>query len=72
MSGSITARIQCTVEMVVGEWGGGKSVDTDALIEQVRREGVSKLSSVMKDNGGRVIGVPVVQLVLLDAKGGAS
>lgn len=71
MSGSITARIQCTVEITVGVWGGGKSVDMDALTEQVRSEGARKLSDMIRKTGdsGRVIGTPKVLFVLLGEGG---
>lgn len=69
MSGSIKAKIQCTVEMEVGTWGGGKSVDIDALTEQVCREGVNQVVKLMHENRDRVVGTPKVIFVLLGEDG---
>ena len=57
--GQIKARVQCTVEIPVGLWGGG-TTDLDALTEQVRREGFEIVQKMAHQHQGHVIGQPKV------------
>lgn len=62
--GQIRARIQCTVEVEVGTWGGGKT-DLDVLAEQVRREGRDILEKLSREHQGHVVGTPKVLFLVL-------
>lgn len=62
---SINARIQCVVQLPVGKWDG-KQLDTDALLEQIKREGVEKLNHALKSHGGVVYGEPKVIFMVLE------
>lgn len=64
-SGQIKARVQCTIEVPVGTWGGGMT-DMDKLTEQVRREGRLIVLKAAKDVGGVVVGDPRVFFVVLN------
>lgn len=63
--GQIKARIQCTVEIPVGTWGGGMT-DMDKLTEQVRREGLETVTRMAKKEHGWVIGIPKVGFIVLN------
>ena len=62
--GQIRARVQCTIEVPVGVWGGGMT-DIDALTEQVRREGREIVAKAAKGVNGCVVGTPRVFFVVL-------
>ena len=63
--GQIKARVQCTIEIQVGVWGGG-TTDLDALTEQVRREGEQIVRNMVTNNGGGlIIGTPRVFFIVL-------
>ncbi len=64
--GKIKARIQCTVELEVGTWGGAGSTDLDALTEQVRSEGINALRKISTSNRFTVVGTPKVLFLLLE------
>lgn len=63
-NGQIKARVQCTIEVPVGTWGGGMT-DLDALTEQVRREGREIVAKAARDANGCVVGTPRVFFVVL-------
>lgn len=63
-AGQIRARVQCTVDIPVGVWGGGNT-DLDALAEQVRREGLEKVRKMIQAGQGRVVGEPRVTFIIL-------
>ena len=63
--GQIKARIQCTVDVGVGVWGGGMT-DIDALAEQVRKEGLEIVAKMARENDGRVVGTPKVSFFVLN------
>lgn len=62
--GQIKARVQCTIEIPVGVWGGGMT-DLDALTEQVRREGREIVESMARSKQGCIVGTPKVLFVVL-------
>ncbi len=53
---SVIVKIRCEVELPVGKWGAGSSVDS--LAEIAKREGVELLQRLIKEKGGRVCGTP--------------
>lgn len=55
-SASVIVKIRCEVELPVGKWGSGSSVDS--LAEIAKREGVELLQRLIKEKGGRVCGTP--------------
>lgn len=63
--GSIKARIQCTVEILVGTWSGGQT-DLDSLSEQVKREGVNIIEKMIGERRGKVVGQQKVIFVVLE------
>ena len=62
--GQIKARVQCTVEVPVGVWGGGMT-DLDSLTEQVRREGREIVEKMAREKQGCIVGTPKVFFVVL-------
>ena len=65
MSGTITARVQCVIEVPVGNWGGGLT-DIEQLTDQVRKEGARIVAAAAKSERGIIIGRPNVILVVLN------
>jgi hypothetical protein len=57
--GQLKARVQCTIEIPVGVWGGG-TTDLDAVTEQVRKEGHEIVQKMAREQNGYVIGQPKV------------
>jgi hypothetical protein len=65
MGGTITARVQCVIEVPVGNWGGGLT-DLHQLAEQVRKEGARIVAAAAKSERGVVIGEPRVILMVMN------
>lgn len=65
MSGSIKARVQCTIEVPAGTWGGGV-INLDRLTEEIREEGARVVAAAAKSQSGIIIGRPKVILIVLN------
>jgi len=63
---SIRARFQCLVEVDVGKWGGGKSVDMDALTEQVNREGRQIIAEALRAKNAKLLGGDKAVFIVLE------
>lgn len=63
---SIRARFQCLVEVDVGKWGGGKSVDMDALTEKVNREGRQIIAEALRARNAKLLGGDKAVFILLE------
>ena len=61
---SVTARIKCEVEVPVGNWN--RSATFNELSDKVRREGIEILCKILKDHGGRVVGIPCVLFTMVE------
>ena len=65
MNGTINARVQCVIEVPVGNWRGGVT-DLEQLTEQVREEGARVVAAAAKSQSGIIIGRPKVILIVLN------
>lgn len=62
----VKAKIRCEIEVEVGVWDGKASFDS--LKEQVRGEGARKVSNLISEHGGKVIGTPKVIMVQFEER----
>jgi hypothetical protein len=69
MSGGVTAhaRIRVLVEFPApGNYGAGWTLDE--MLKQTGKEATEALTNLLRERGGRVIGVPVIEAVLASEK----